>query len=827
MDVAALGMAVDSSQADKGALALNRLTTAAKRAEVATAKAAFAQADATLAAAKATATSTSEDIKAAIAAKNKAAATLAAAKAAAAMASATQASSAVIAAQANAIRTGFATALNQAVQSINATKTANQALAVSMQSLQTPANKSAAAIKNSNAALAMNRQLMFQMVDVAQGIPLAFQSPVFGLQNLGIQMAQIGQLYYGQGGMKAAFRDMTTMVGKAGAAIFGFLTPSRVLAGGIIAIGITLAASAISWLSYGKRLDDVAKQADTTTKSLSALNNAAAGKGIGDDDFLSAIQKMSEGIYDAKSGAGALAELLHVNGKRAGTLEETLSAVADIIAKANSNQQAQNLLRQAGLPADQQWVNFMKQGGSAIQEAVRQATAFGGEANDNMIAAAKRFDEQWNKAIRSLKVDFQSFFMWFIQQVQTVGFGINQIVVDFQRFVSQRGQLGSFAKGMLKSAYEGRAGTSLSATSNVDELYGRTGAGGAPTRITVNKGNGAADPEQIRRSIQAQQAYLGILGQTLTVQQQIKSVELQIAQYHLDPANKRLSEDQITNLKRLAEERALGIDQIKAGTDAYNVEAAAIGMSTEKAAAYALVQNQINAAIRNGNPLKAEEIAKIEQSASAYEAAATKANNLRFAKDAVKGFLSDLRQGLQNGEGFWKSFGNAALNVLNKIIDKIEGKLVDALFSLNSAGPGAGGGFLGGIFKMFGFAKGGVMTSGGPLALKRYAKGGVATSPQLAMYGEGDKPEAYVPLPDGRRIPVNIKTNGSASGGGGGNSVVFAPTIDARGASVDAVQRMEKALATTTQTLAKHLSSHDTLVQSSVTTFRRNNPGAT
>lgn len=58
------------------------------------------------------------------------------------------------------------------------------------------------------------------------------------------------------------------------------------------------------------------------------------------------------------------------------------------------------------------------------------------------------------------------------------------------------------------------------------------------------------------------------------------------------------------------------------------------------------------------------------------------------------------------------------------------------------------------------FAMGGIMTSMGPLKLKRYAAGGIASAPQLAMFGEGSRPEAYVPLPDGRSIPVTMKGNG-------------------------------------------------------------------
>jgi phage-related minor tail protein len=64
---------------------------------------------------------------------------------------------------------------------------------------------------------------------------------------------------------------------------------------------------------------------------------------------------------------------------------------------------------------------------------------------------------------------------------------------------------------------------------------------------------------------------------------------------------------------------------------------------------------------------------------------------------------------------------------------------------------------------IFGFADGGVMTSAGPMALRSYASGGIANSPQLALFGEGSRPEAYVPLPDGRSIPVTM--SGGAFGG--------------------------------------------------------------
>jgi hypothetical protein len=66
-------------------------------------------------------------------------------------------------------------------------------------------------------------------------------------------------------------------------------------------------------------------------------------------------------------------------------------------------------------------------------------------------------------------------------------------------------------------------------------------------------------------------------------------------------------------------------------------------------------------------------------------------------------------------------------------------------------------------FAGFGFANGGIMTSSGPAPLKKYSQGGIAREPQLALYGERG-PEAYVPLPDGRSIPVKMKQRDEALG---------------------------------------------------------------
>lgn len=80
------------------------------------------------------------------------------------------------------------------------------------------------------------------------------------------------------------------------------------------------------------------------------------------------------------------------------------------------------------------------------------------------------------------------------------------------------------------------------------------------------------------------------------------------------------------------------------------------------------------------------------------------------------------------------------------------------------------------------FANGGIMSSMGSLPLKKYANGGIANSPQLALFGEGAMKEAYVPLPDGRSIPVTMSGD-VASGSNAPASVVISIQVDNNGDS--------------------------------------------
>lgn len=133
--------------------------------------------------------------------------------------------------------------------------------------------------------------------------------------------------------------------------------------------------------------------------------------------------------------------------------------------------------------------------------------------------------------------------------------------------------------------------------------------------------------------------------------------------------------------------------------------------------------------------------------------------------------LVDIATGAKSAKEAFADFARSTAEMLMRTA--IQMAIIRPLL-MGMGGMFAGGGVMtsAGPMSLPTYAKGGVMTQFGDLPLKTYATGGVANSPQMAIFGEGRMPEAYVPLPDGRRIPVKMEGGAGGQGGGSGMSVV-------------------------------------------------------
>lgn len=213
-------------------------------------------------------------------------------------------------------------------------------------------------------------------------------------------------------------------------------------------------------------------------------------------------------------------------------------------------------------------------------------------------------------------------------------------------------------------------------------------------------------------------------------------------------------------------------------------EQAALGM-TEKAAARLKHETELlNEAQQKNITLTPEQkraLGDLAETMATLEDETRKTKEMMdFAKDASRGFFSDMRSDLQNGKGLWESFGNAVSNVLDKIIDKLADLLIDDAFDMlssSSGGSNGGMGFLGDILGMLFNAKGNAFGSGG---VEAFAKGGafsnsVVSKPTMFQFAKGGGfglgvmgeagHEAVMPLHRGSDGSLGVRVEGGMGGG--------------------------------------------------------------
>ena len=160
-------------------------------------------------------------------------------------------------------------------------------------------------------------------------------------------------------------------------------------------------------------------------------------------------------------------------------------------------------------------------------------------------------------------------------------------------------------------------------------------------------------------------------------------------------------------------------------------------------------------------------------------------------RDALRGLVDDLIA------------SKSATDALADALDRVADRLLDSAFDSLFGGGGGFGNLFGSILAPFSgqaaiargggiglYADGGVHTASGPRQLPRFSRGGISN--RAAIFGEAG-PEAAVPLPDGRRIPVDLDLTGRGRGGpdrpGVARELIEVRLIDDSGRMADIADR--------------------------------------
>lgn len=558
-------------------------------------------------------------------------------------------------------------------------------------------------------------QLSFQLNDIASGLAMG-QSPFQLMAQQGGQVFQVWQ-------------QNNNVFKEAGRLIVGLITPSRLLLGGIGALGVATYAGLVSWKNYALALDDVAKQAGITSERMARLQAAAAFKGIDAGEFGKGIGDFAKQSYEAQHNMGGLVNVLRANGVPASKdFRDNLGSAADLIERGKGDMQLQmSLLRQMGLPDTAEWVRLLENGSRGIKEAEDRAKAFGGAAHDEMVRKAREFDEAWNQSWANFGLQARG-------AVITAGSWLDGLDRRATRLLTWDNPDANFwvGKNLLKAGQ----GTQMG---DPGSFYSATGAG----RSTSGSDNKPKNPLERDRGLAVEQQMISAMGNLATIQQMVRASEISIIQAR--NSGIPITKESERRVLAYTQATALGTLAIRQAADAARIEAEAVGLGVGAATAMRAEQDRLADFRQRGIVLtKAQaEALRFEAQAmgAATEAAAVRrmqsdvsfefaqfgrtdteasiaarlraiygdnpnmdsalAAQMRFNEglrasrdltlDITSGGLKDLRNELMHDAKALDALKAAGLNAFNKLSDKLLDMAAQQLVAKAFGGSGLGG----------------------------------------------------------------------------------------------------------------------------------------
>lgn len=289
-----------------------------------------------------------------------------------------------------------------------------------------------------------------------------------------------------------------------------------------------------------------------------------------------------------------------------------------------------------------------------------------------------------------------------------------------------------------------------------------------------------------------------------------QAIDIDQAQYR--PTGQKEKKDRKERLDDLARE----IQRIRERTENLNAETQAQSELNPLVNDYGRTltfvrarQDLLNAALNAGKEITPELSAEIDRLAGAYADSSVAAERLaesqekirerqeeilNVQKEVTRGLVDDLIEG--------KSAADAFAGALKRIASALLDSAFNSFFSSTSSG--GGGGFTGlirGLGSLFGFERGGYTGSGGRSQPAGIVHRGEYVIPKNVVDSVGLRniERLFTGYQNGGYVNPGLASARAASSiptSSGGAAVTYAPVIDARGADVEAVARLERIIET-------------------------------
>jgi plasmid stabilization system protein ParE len=477
----------------------------------------------------------------------------------------------------------------------------------------------------------------------------------------------------------------------------------------------TIAEQAKKAASELAKIGDQAERIGITAEALQAVQYAASQNGGSAEAAASGLQKFSAGLADASTGAGDLYKIFQANNvafkDAQGNLlpfMTNLENFANIASNAtNDSELLEFSIRGFGRAAGPELIGVLKKGGEGIKTLASEAKAAGVIIDEDIIKKSQELDDamgRWGLAIRRSVItalaEAAALIEKVIERTKSPGLGLGGAPGSGPNMFDQADSINKEASAGSMAGYTPPLTITVTPKKKPSVLPG-TGDGGASKAL--NEAKRLAD------------AYKNL---------------------------KEGAEGRIEDL--IAEGKALHMTE---------VAAEALRMETEL----------LNRAKQSDIVLSEAQRAELKGLAERYAALSVELKQakenqqlvLELGQDAVRGIISDLKEGTSAAEAF--------KNALSRVADKL---LDVALF-----GTGGNGGIFGSIFSSIGASLSPVPQRHG---------GGPVTAGKMYNTIPG---EYFVPSVPGRVVP-------KGGMGGAGPQLTYAPVIDARGADAGQIMAL-------------------------------------
>lgn len=515
------------------------------------------------------------------------------------------------------------------------------------------------------------------------------------------------------------------------------------LVGGIAGLGIAGIISQFGEVAKSiAEVGDEAKRAGVDVKSFQELKYVAEQNRIGVDALTDGLKELNLRADEfILTGKGSSAEAFQRLGYNADTLkaklEDPSALFTEIIGKLGQLDKAAQI-RVAdeifGGTGGEKFVQLIDQGEKGIRDTIDAANDLGIVMDKEMIERAAELDRQ------------------FAAVTTTVGSGLKKAIVEaanaLSRFVDLFRAIDQRTTSSLESSLATSKGNLAAAQAGKERAFG------------FMQGPFDKQIEKSQKEIDALTAELK--------QRAMAGLRTDLAQQRSQLENP-LPDVVTTSSTAGSKSRGSSSAAVDREKEAVKGLIAELEEELRLVGASDAERRKAEASRQAGAAATDQERAKIVSLTEAIyqeeEARQRQADAMDLGRDITRGAIDDLTAGIETSKNLWENLGDAGVNALRRIADTMIDDVLDSIFQVSNAAGGGGGIFgtlFSGIGSLFGSksAAPSFLDNGFDTGLPKFAKGGIAASPSI--FGDAG-PEAAVPLPDGRRIPVDLGTSGGGS----------------------------------------------------------------